>query len=64
MMSSRLAQGLLVVVVLASLAGTAFQSPLKPGEEGAMFVEPVVLEQPMVAAQPRASAGEGEARNE
>lgn len=57
MMSSRLAEGLLVVVMFVSLAGAAFQSPLQPGEEGAMFVDPVVLEQPMVA-QPQASASE------
>lgn len=62
-MSSRLAEGLLVVVVLTSLAGAAFQSPLKPGEEGAMFVDAVVLEQPMIAAQPEGSNSESDAPN-
>jgi hypothetical protein len=51
MISSRLAEGLLLVIVLGSLAGVAFQSPLLPGQEGAMFVD-AVLEQPTVAAEP------------
>jgi len=50
-MTSRFAEGLLVLVMLVSLAGAAFQPVLKPGEEGAMFVDPVVLEQPTAATE-------------
>ena len=60
MISSRLAEGVLVLVVLASLAGAAFQPVLKPGEEGAMFVDPIVLEQPTVAAEVQGNEGEAQ----
>lgn len=63
MISSRLAEGLLLAIALGSLAGAAVQSPLKAGEEGAMFVDPIVLEQPMAGAQPEVSASDV-ARNE
>jgi hypothetical protein len=58
-MSATLAKSMLFLAVLITIAALAFQRPLKPGEEGAMFTN-TVAEQAAPAAQPDNPAEDGD----